>query len=176
VVRRKPYFRALLVEVRFRPGHHASPFGLRVAQPRTAEGRSGSGVAGRSESEDGLCRSLRATRGAATHDRRAKRAFGFDFQTATTETSLRHCERKRSNPTPSFRDAASAPDLRCAIAHRGISSFRVWSFGPSRNDEDKRPPSRSALAPESLMNPAPKKTEGTGNAGRQMRPQPCVRK
>src|ERR1700689_120815 len=25
-------------------------------------------------------------------------------------------------------------NLRCAIAHRGISRFRVWSFGPSRND------------------------------------------
>src|SRR5664279_710619 len=27
--------------------------------------------------------------------------------------------------TPSFRDGALAPDLRCAIAHRGISRFRV---------------------------------------------------
>ena len=26
-------------------------------------------------------------------------------------------------------------ELRCAIAHRRISRFRVWSFGPSRNDE-----------------------------------------
>ena len=34
----------------------------------------------------------------------------------------------------SFRGARSA-NLRCAIAHRGISRFRVWSFGPSRNDE-----------------------------------------
>src|ERR1700692_1817244 len=25
-------------------------------------------------------------------------------------------------------------NLRCAIAHRGILRFRVWSFGPSRND------------------------------------------
>jgi hypothetical protein len=25
-------------------------------------------------------------------------------------------------------------ELRCAIAHRTISRFRVWSFGPSRND------------------------------------------
>src|SRR5438552_14997363 len=28
----------------------------------------------------------------------------------------------------SFRDGALAPDLRCAIAHRGISRFRVRSF------------------------------------------------
>src|ERR1700738_339711 len=34
---------------------------------------------------------------------------------------------------PSFRGARSA-NLRCATAHRGISRFRVWSFGPSRND------------------------------------------
>src|SRR6266436_1179511 len=45
---------------------------------------------------------------------------------------------------PSFRDGALAPDLRCAIAHRGISRFRVWSFGPSRNDEVQR--SRIAMS------------------------------
>jgi hypothetical protein len=28
---------------------------------------------------------------------------------------------ERSNPFLSFRDGASAPDLKCAIAHRGIS-------------------------------------------------------
>ena len=31
-----------------------------------------------------------------------------------------------------------ASNLRCAIAHRGISRFRVWSFGPSRNDGGSR--------------------------------------
>jgi GNAT superfamily N-acetyltransferase len=31
--------------------------------------------------------------------------------------------------------AMQSIELRCAIAHRRISSFRVWSFGPSRNDE-----------------------------------------
>jgi len=34
--------------------HHASPFGLRVARPTQTEGRSVSGEAERSESEDGL--------------------------------------------------------------------------------------------------------------------------
>src|SRR6266478_4942668 len=34
-----------------------------------------------------------------------------------------------------FRDGASAPDLRCAIAHRGISRFRVRCFASPRNDE-----------------------------------------
>src|SRR5712691_11477971 len=34
----------------------------------------------------------------------------------------------------SFRDARSA-DLRCAIAHRGISRFRVRVFDAPRNDE-----------------------------------------
>src|SRR6266446_3411202 len=29
----------------------------------------------------------------------------------------------------------SASNLGCAIAHRGISRFRAWSFGPSRNDD-----------------------------------------
>src|SRR6185369_17220445 len=29
-------------------------------------------------------------------------------------------------------------ELRCAIAHRRISRFRVWSFGPSRNDSGER--------------------------------------
>jgi hypothetical protein len=35
---------------------------------------------------------------------------------------------------PSFRDGALAPDLRCAIAHRGISRFRVRCFASPRND------------------------------------------
>jgi hypothetical protein len=36
--------------------------------------------------------------------------------------------------TSSFRDGAQAPDLRCAIAHRGISRFRVRCFASPRND------------------------------------------
>src|ERR1700692_2394211 len=35
----------------------------------------------------------------------------------------------------SFRDGALAPDHRCAIAHRGISRFRVRCFASPRNDE-----------------------------------------
>jgi hypothetical protein len=35
---------------------------------------------------------------------------------------------------PSFRDGAQAPDLRCAIAHRGISRFRVRCCASPRND------------------------------------------
>jgi hypothetical protein len=38
------------------------------------------------------------------------------------------------SPQPSFRDGAPAPDLRCAIAHRGISRFRVRCFASPRND------------------------------------------
>jgi hypothetical protein len=34
----------------------------------------------------------------------------------------------------SFRDGALAPDLRCAIAHRGISRFRVRCYASPRND------------------------------------------
>src|ERR1019366_8833874 len=36
--------------------------------------------------------------------------------------------------TPSFRDGAVAPDLRCAIAHRGILGFRVRCSASPRND------------------------------------------
>src|SRR4051794_26905628 len=38
------------------------------------------------------------------------------------------------NRLASFRDDALAPDLRCAIAHRGISRFRVRIFDAPRND------------------------------------------
>src|ERR1019366_9792755 len=34
----------------------------------------------------------------------------------------------------SFRDGALAPDLRCAIAHRGISRFRARCVASPRND------------------------------------------
>src|SRR5438552_475378 len=36
----------------------------------------------------------------------------------------------------SFRDGAPAPDLRCAIAHRGISRSRARCFASPRNDGD----------------------------------------
>ena len=47
--------------------------------------------------------------------------------------------RSRENPpcdhvTRPFRDGALAPDLRCAIAHRGIPRFRVRCFASPRND------------------------------------------
>src|SRR5229473_3497616 len=35
---------------------------------------------------------------------------------------------------PRHSGARVSANLRCAIAHRGISRFQVWSFGPSRND------------------------------------------
>src|SRR5436190_5468553 len=38
---------------------------------------------------------------------------------------------------PSFRDGALAPDHRCAIAHRGISRFRVRCLASPRNDGAK---------------------------------------
>jgi len=34
---------------------------------------------------------------------------------------------------PSFPGWSAGPDLRCAIAHRGISRFRVRSCGPPRH-------------------------------------------
>jgi hypothetical protein len=53
-----------------------------------------------------------------------------------SKAALRHCEerKRRNNCPPSFRDGAPAPDLRCAIAHRGISRFRVRCFASPRND------------------------------------------
>src|SRR5258708_3875386 len=41
----------------------------------------------------------------------------------------------KQRKSPSFRDGALAPDLRCAIAHRGISRFRVRCFASPRNDD-----------------------------------------
>ena len=35
--------------------------------------------------------------------------------------------------------AARRAELGCAIAHARISRFRVWSFGPSRNDLEVMP-------------------------------------
>jgi hypothetical protein len=54
---------------------------------------------------------------------------------------VREERRDETVQTPSFPDAqlrivdgALAPDLRCAIAHRGISRFRVRRFASPRND------------------------------------------
>jgi hypothetical protein len=43
-------------------------------------------------------------------------------------------EATKQSIRPSFRDGALAPDLRCAITHRGISRFRVRCFASPRND------------------------------------------
>src|SRR5205085_10359222 len=40
----------------------------------------------------------------------------------------------RPQSSASFRDGALAPDLRCAIAHRGIPRFRVRCGASPRND------------------------------------------
>src|SRR6202048_3011379 len=50
----------------------------------------------------------------------------------------------------SFRGARSA-NLRCAIAHRGISRFRVWSCGPSRNDDVKKLAPLTGTSPMALV-------------------------
>ncbi len=46
----------------------------------------------------------------------------------------RHCERKRSNPDLVIPGWSEGPDLRCAIAHRGILGFRVRRSASPRND------------------------------------------
>src|SRR5450631_3421874 len=43
-----------------------------------------------------------------------------------------HCE--RSDPYSVIPGWSEGPDLRCAIAHRGISRFRVRCFASPRND------------------------------------------
>src|SRR6266536_5920111 len=42
-------------------------------------------------------------------------------------------------------------ELWCAIAHLRISRFRVWSFGPSRNDTLRKLAFRNDLRPRRLM-------------------------
>ena len=48
----------------------------------------------------------------------------------------------------------------------GISRFRVWSFGPSRNDGGQAPTISRRDASELCPNFGPPKSEGAGNAGR----------
>jgi hypothetical protein len=68
--------------------------------------------------------------------RRASGVFSTPRLIDSVTGVYRHCERSEAihSPQPSFRDGAPAPDLRCAIAHRGISRFRVRCFASPRND------------------------------------------
>jgi hypothetical protein len=77
-------------------------------------------------------------------------------------------------PAMSFRGASVTSELRCAIAHRRISRFRAWSFGPSRNDVDKSSHSRDAYV-RVVHHRCPLREEGAGNAGCPMHPQPRAR-
>src|SRR5882724_12575203 len=102
----------------------------------------------------------------------------------------------RSSPDTVIPGWSAGPDLRCAIAHRGISRFRVRCFASPRNDgvwvassirrneyngfdfqtavvcRGHNFTSSPRNAPEALMNLSPK--EGVGNAGRPMHPRPRV--
>ena len=53
---------------------------------------------------------------------------------ATVAISTRTRRRVTPAELTSRSGAARRAELRCAIAHLRISRFRVWSFGPSRND------------------------------------------
>src|ERR1700730_4715334 len=72
----------------------------------------------------------------------------------------------------------SGPDLRCAIAHRGSSRFRVRCFASPRNDgvcsnsKHNFPISRRD-APELCIYLSPP-IEGVGNAGCPLHPRPRV--
>jgi hypothetical protein len=102
----------------------------------------------------------------------------------------------RSSPDTVIPGWSAGPDLRCAIAHRGISRFRVRCFASPRNDGVWVASSVAAMitmdsifkqqsfcrryaftpsprhAPEPLMNLSPK--EGVGNAGCPLHPRPRV--
>jgi len=55
---------------------------------------------------------------------------------AVRKTASLPCAYARARPNHlirSFRDGALAPDLRCAIAHRGISRFRARCCASPRN-------------------------------------------
>src|ERR1700724_4868353 len=64
------------------------------------------------------------------------RGAGADLPSEKEDGASKIAPEERSDEphTPSFRDGALAPDLRCAIAHRGISKFRVRCFASPRND------------------------------------------
>jgi hypothetical protein len=98
----------------------------------------------------------------------------------------RHCERSEAILYAVIPGWSAGPDLRCAIAHRGISRFRVRCFASPRNDgvwaaalamtanrksRHTFAPSRRE-APEALMKLPPK--EGVGNAGCPLHPRPRV--
>src|SRR6478736_6111242 len=78
----------------------------------------------------------------------------FDFKQPTIVHSCRAL----------FGDGALAPDLRCAIAHRGISRFRVRYFASPRNDRPRLPVLAAVIA-RVLLETFAHKTEGAGNAG-----------
>src|SRR6266481_6320071 len=63
------------------------------------------------------------------HDSGASRRGGVN---ACQELECRQCE--RSDPDAVIPGWSAGPDLRCAIAHRGISRFRVRCFASPRND------------------------------------------
>jgi hypothetical protein len=48
---------------------------------------------------------------------------------------------------------SEGPDLRCAIAHRGISRFRVRCFASPRNDDVKERTSTSTLVGQDVAGP-----------------------
>src|SRR5437868_8229726 len=66
----------------------------------------------------------RASRRWPKRSRRAMRGCS-GFEDAGCHVHCRHSGAMRSI------------ELRCALAHRRISRFRVWSFGPSRNDGER---------------------------------------
>src|SRR5436309_2775189 len=56
-------------------------------------------------------------------------------------------------------------ELWCAIAHLRISRFRVWSFGPSRNDGSARMPgTRPGMTTSGILQQLPDSHRSVGHA------------
>ena len=67
--------------------------------------------------------------------KRAAGMRGYALTSLPATNVERVCARERKRRSRHRHSGAMRSiELRCEIAHRRISRFRVWSFGPSRND------------------------------------------
>src|ERR1700730_10319269 len=59
-----------------------------------------------------------------------------DGEMSEVDHPSRHSGAMPTGPASGRPDDRLRIELRCAIAHRRISRLRVWSFGPSRHDDE----------------------------------------
>jgi hypothetical protein len=103
---------------------------------------------GSSERCEARCRNSRSG-GPRTHMGSIRTPLDFGSLECAPDDRLREAIQTPSFPDAQLRivDGASAPDLRCAIAHRGISRFRVRCFASPRNDGASHRPTTSRHTP-----------------------------